>query len=172
MGNVNFGRQIFNRRKELRLSLRELSRLSGISTSSISRVENGLFSPTLDNAFRLATALGIDLADYSGTSHMGAPQVQPSVSCPFQDDSGNGNPVTYNEIAITILKVGIRRNLSKIAARSSYRQMIVLRGSAQIRTNGGFKASLQPGAMVDCEAIALHSFFAVAAEETELLWIR
>ncbi|WP_262032594.1 helix-turn-helix domain-containing protein [Microvirga sp. Mcv34] len=172
MRDVSFGQQIFNRRKELKLSLRELSRLSGIAASTISRVENGRFSPTLDNAVRLATALRIELADQRGTSNVEAPQVEPSVSRLPEDARADGNPVTYNEIAITVLKAGIRRNLSKIAARGSYRQMLVLRGSAQMRTNDGFRANLKPGAMVDCRAIALQTYFAVAAEEAELLWIR
>ncbi|NBJ13596.1 helix-turn-helix domain-containing protein [Microvirga arsenatis] len=172
MRDVNFGQQIFNRRKELKLSLRELSRLSGIAASTISRVENGRFSPTLDNAVRLAAALRIELADQRGNSNVEAPQIEPSASRLLEDARAGGSPVTYNEIAITILKAGIRRNLSKIAARGSYRQMLVVRGSAQMRANDGFRANLKPGAMVDCRAIALQTYFAVASEDAELLWIR
>jgi transcriptional regulator with XRE-family HTH domain len=155
----------------MKLSLREIARITGISASTISRIENGQFSPTLDNAIKLATALNIvfpcpdkpaDLVTCTAPrSNVPAPQpVGPST-----------NAVSYSRIEITIVKAGIRRNLSKIASRGSYEKAVLLRGTIQLRANNGFREKLTPGATINCEIIAKHTFFAIAAEEAELLWV-
>ena len=46
-----------------KISMRQLSRMSGISQSMISYVEHDKSSPTLDSLLRIANALDIDLAD-------------------------------------------------------------------------------------------------------------
>lgn len=44
-------------------SIEQLARLSGVSSSQISRIENGLTTPTVDVMCRLAKALGCRLSD-------------------------------------------------------------------------------------------------------------
>lgn len=44
-------------------SIEQLSMLSGVSVSQISRVENGLSNPTIDVVCRLAKALGCTISD-------------------------------------------------------------------------------------------------------------
>jgi hypothetical protein len=48
---------------------------------------------------------------------------------------------------------------------------ILLKGNLQLRTNDGFRENLKPGATINCKLIAKHTYFAVPAEEAELLWI-
>lgn len=170
MQDLDFARKIHQHRHMLKLSLREISRRSGIAASTISRIENGLYSPTLDNALKLATALGIELPQTDQAKCHGTTLV-PAETMSSDAPKATGQIVTYNKIRITTLKPGIRRNLSKIAARNSYRQMILLKGAIQVRTNHGFRENLRPGATLDCAQIVQHTYFAVAAEEAEALWI-
>ena len=171
MFDSNFARTIYQRRKEVGLSLREVSRITGIAFSTISRIERGRFSPTLDNAAKLASALQVPLpqaASKQDSSHDEATSAfEPQDSRP----PAIGCPVKYSSIAVTTLKPGIRRNLSKIAARGSFQQVILLRGNMQLRTNDGFRQNLTPGAKIDCTIIIKHTYFAVASEGAELLWI-
>lgn len=76
MSLIHLGEYLKRRRKELRLSRRDIARLSGISTPSIGRIEKGLhfvhrrFASKLAQAYKtqLATILGLvynDTADQS-----------------------------------------------------------------------------------------------------------
>jgi hypothetical protein len=79
--------------------------------------------------------------------------------------------VIYRKLGRTILRKGIRRDLSGIAARSGYDMAILLTGTFQLRTNEGFRENLKPGATISCKLIAKHTYFGIASEEAELLWI-
>jgi transcriptional regulator with XRE-family HTH domain len=170
VSELNFAQQLHQQRKAKKLSLREVSRLSGIATSTISRIENGLYSPTLDNAVKLAAAIGMKVPFPSQNAEAIALALSSE-----PDVKSSGNPpatvVEYRNIRITVLKPGIRRNLSKIAVRNGYVCMVLLRGLIQIRTNDGFRENLRPGATINCKSITQHTYFAVAAEEAEVLWI-
>jgi transcriptional regulator with XRE-family HTH domain len=155
----------------MRLSLRDIARLSGIAASTISRIENGERSPTLDYAVKLATVLNLEppvpdtLAESDYASAAPTPEVLGGA------ESLLGETVIYRKVGSTILHRGIRRNLSRIAARNGYEIAVLLRGTLQLRTNDGFKQNLRPGATINGKIIAKHTFFGIAAEEAELLWI-
>jgi transcriptional regulator with XRE-family HTH domain len=61
------GPLILRLRKEQNLLLSDLARLSGVSASTISRIENGKLSPTYGVMTRLSDALGIRWSDIVGT---------------------------------------------------------------------------------------------------------
>jgi len=50
-------------RRQAGLTLSELGKRSGISSSALSKIENGQMSPTYDTMQRLADGLGIDITD-------------------------------------------------------------------------------------------------------------
>lgn len=55
--------QMINRVKEIRikagLSQYQLARLSGLSQSTVSHIERGVFSPTIESAYKIAAVLGV-----------------------------------------------------------------------------------------------------------------
>lgn len=53
------GRSVRKRREELGLSLRDLAAQTGISASTLSRIENGIGKPDADNIARLADWLNV-----------------------------------------------------------------------------------------------------------------
>lgn len=57
-----FGRRVIALRQERNWTQEELAALSGISTRSVSNIENGVFSVTLDTAEKLARSFSIPLA--------------------------------------------------------------------------------------------------------------
>jgi transcriptional regulator with XRE-family HTH domain len=153
------------------LSLRDVARLSGITASTISRIENGRLSPALDNATKLAAVLNLEPpirnmhADLDHASATHTPRVQERAQ------ELPGEVVVYRKIGSTILHGGIRRNLSRIADRNGYEIAVLIRGALQLQTNDGFKKNLRLGATINCKIISKHTYFGVAAEEAELLWI-
>ena len=60
---VTIGSRIVTLRSRLRLSLRALAALSGVSSSMICEIENGTKSPTISVLSELAQALGVRLSD-------------------------------------------------------------------------------------------------------------
>jgi transcriptional regulator with XRE-family HTH domain len=61
--NLDFHEYLRNRRKELKLSIRDLSRITGISHTHISQLENRLRGiPTLDVLSKLALGLKVPKA--------------------------------------------------------------------------------------------------------------
>jgi len=56
-----FGRNVRRHRQKLKLTLRDLADRSGVAASTISKVENGLISPTYDKILQLSVGLGIDI---------------------------------------------------------------------------------------------------------------
>ncbi|WP_162820777.1 helix-turn-helix domain-containing protein [Microvirga calopogonii] len=168
MTEAVFARRIYHRRTEMRLSLREIARLTGISASTISRLENGRLSPTLDLAAKLAAALNLDLPDAPMLTRSDSDQL---AGRDEKTPAESLSVVVYRKIGHTVLRAGIRRDLSRIAARNAYEIAILLRGTLQLRTNDGFRENLKPGATINCKLIANRTYFAVPAEESELLWV-
>jgi transcriptional regulator with XRE-family HTH domain len=166
-----FSRQVYERRRELNISLREIAQRSGVSAATISRIENGRRSPTLDIAVKLAAALGLEAPSHSGfeETRRRAPPLDE-----VQELLSNEIPqmlISYRRLGTTILRGGVRRDVSRIAARNGYKMAVLLRGAFQLRTNDGFKDLLKPGATINCRLLSSRTYFAVAAEEAELLWI-
>jgi len=54
---------LWEKRMSKFLTLQELSELTGISISTLCRIENELVSPSLENLERIAIALGIRITD-------------------------------------------------------------------------------------------------------------
>lgn len=171
MSDVSFARLVNQQRRDMNISLRELARITGIAASTISRIENGRISPALDIAAKLVTALNLESAVAKSGSTLTHADEKPSVSSDERAYVYSEKIVVYRKLGSTILRKGIRRDLSRIAARNGYELAILLRGTCQLRTNDGFRENLKPGATINCKQIAKHTYFAIAAEEAELLWI-
>jgi transcriptional regulator with XRE-family HTH domain len=63
---TDLGRRVRAARVTLSLTLENASRLCGVSRSTLSKVENGLMSPTFDVLQKIVLGLQIDLADLFG----------------------------------------------------------------------------------------------------------
>lgn len=171
MSDVSFARLVNQQRRDMNLSLRELARITGIAASTISRIENGRISPVLDIAAKLATALNLEPPGVNPSSTRTNADEKQSVLGEELASVRSEKIVVYRKLGSTILQKGIRRDLSRIAARNGYEMAILIRGTCQLRTNDGFRENLKPGATINCKKIAKHTYFAIAAEEAELLWI-
>ncbi|NPC55344.1 helix-turn-helix domain-containing protein [Caenimonas soli] len=60
-------------RTAARLTLQELSAVSGVSQSALSKIENGQLSPTYEKILALAKGLGVDVAELFSDSTSGTP---------------------------------------------------------------------------------------------------
>jgi transcriptional regulator with XRE-family HTH domain len=64
--SVHFARLLREEREKRKISLQALSRKAGLARQTITFIETETQSPTLDTMFRIASALGLDLAKLIG----------------------------------------------------------------------------------------------------------
>ncbi|MFD2032237.1 helix-turn-helix domain-containing protein [Ancylobacter dichloromethanicus] len=57
------GKLLRDRRAHHGWTLADVSSMTGISTSTLSKIENGLLSPTFDKVLQLSRGLGVEIAD-------------------------------------------------------------------------------------------------------------
>jgi len=174
---ARLGERLRRRRFERGLSLRALADLSGVAPSTISRIENGLFTPTFTTAVQLGQALGLDFSEVPRDSAAAA-DAGPSPSTAGSDARPDGRGGLSLQAATSPVPVrrqrlrpGIRKDLRRIACRQPYRFLVVLDGEVQIRARDGSRLSLRPGLRLDCDLLRKDMFFAISANPAELLWI-
>ncbi len=61
VNTAELGRSVRRRREELGLSLREVASVTGVSASTLSRIENGTGKPDADNIARLTSWLNVPM---------------------------------------------------------------------------------------------------------------
>jgi transcriptional regulator with XRE-family HTH domain len=71
VNTVELGRAIRRKREEQGLSLRDVADETGVSASTLSRIENGTGKPDADNIARLTTWLNVPMERIMGTERAG-----------------------------------------------------------------------------------------------------
>jgi transcriptional regulator with XRE-family HTH domain len=75
---MNLGESIRKIRQDKGLSQGEMQKRTGILRSYLSRVENGHTVPSLATLQRLASAMGVALADFFAADGQGVPRTNPA----------------------------------------------------------------------------------------------
>jgi transcriptional regulator with XRE-family HTH domain len=78
------GRAIRRRRDELQLSLRDVADKTGVSASTLSRIENGTGKPDADNIARLTSWLDMPMERVLAGRHADSQAAQPVVYFPHE----------------------------------------------------------------------------------------
>jgi transcriptional regulator with XRE-family HTH domain len=82
VNTIELGRAIRRRREELNVSLRDVANDTGVSASTLSRIENGTGKPDADNIARLSQWLNMPMERVMNTKHEG--DVTPVVYFPHE----------------------------------------------------------------------------------------
>jgi transcriptional regulator with XRE-family HTH domain len=69
------GRLLRERRAHHGWTLAEVATMTGIAASTLSKIENGLLSPTYDKILQLARGLGVEIADLFSSGETASPPV-------------------------------------------------------------------------------------------------
>jgi transcriptional regulator with XRE-family HTH domain len=152
-----FAAQIRASRKIKNLSLRALSRASGVSYSAISRIESGRFTPTFDNAVRLAAALDFQLSGGDSEDLKGTLDPEPKL-------------VTEGEIRWQSIRSGRRKNLSKLSAHFEY--AIITNGTLVLQRQQVARLKVTAGSRLDCKALRKDTCWALAISDVDIIWIQ
>src|SRR6202047_2197040 len=82
VNTAELGRAIRRRREELSLSLRDVADVTGVSASTLSRIENGTGKPDADNIARLTSWLDVPMERILGGRHLESEESQAVVYYP------------------------------------------------------------------------------------------
>ncbi|MCR9135143.1 MAG: XRE family transcriptional regulator [Alphaproteobacteria bacterium] len=169
-------------RKADGLNLEELARRSGLSTSTLSKIENRQISPTFDTLVALASGLGVDVGTLVSPMHAVGSTGRRSIS-----RQGNGTthetPVySYTFLCTELTKKKFIPLLATIKAHSveafpalsaheGEEFFYVLSGKVTLHTELYEPTDLTAGDCIYFDSSLGHALIAADEEETRVLWI-
>lgn len=169
-------------RKADGLNLEELARRSGLSTSTLSKIENRQISPTFDTLVALASGLGVDVGTLVSPMHAVGGTGRRSIS-----RQGNGTthetPVysyTFlcteltNKKFIPLLATIKAHSVEAFPALSAHEGeefFYVLDGRVTLHTELYEPTDLMAGDCIYFDSALGHALIAAGEEETRVLWI-
>lgn len=165
--------QVGSRLRSLRqiraITLTELAEATGISTSTLSRLENGRLRPTLEQLLPLARTHGVTLDELVGAPPTGDPRVN------LRPSRHNGRtylPLTRRPGGVQAYKlvIGARRSPSRpqLQSHAGYEWLYVLDGRARLLL-GEQDLVLEPGEAAEFDTRAPHWIGGAEDRPVELL---
>jgi transcriptional regulator with XRE-family HTH domain len=150
-------------------TLADLAGQTGVSVSTLSRLESGLRRPTLDLLIRLAAAYGASLDDLVGAPQIADPRIHPKT---FYRDGKAIIPLTRHNpdvIAFKMLLPGHRAG-DPVPAKvhEGYDWIYVLSGRIRL-VIGGDETVLGPGEAAEFDTRKPHGFVSASMEPAEVI---
>jgi transcriptional regulator with XRE-family HTH domain len=156
-------------RKERETTLADLAAETGISVSTLSRLESGARRPTLELLLPLARAYGVTLDELVGAPPTGDPRIH------LQPVTRGGMimlPLTRRAGGIQayklIIPAGTKRRTPEPQAHEGYEWLYVLNGNGRL-TLGEHDLALKPGEAVEFDTRVPHWFGALDGNPVEFL---
>jgi transcriptional regulator with XRE-family HTH domain len=182
MDRIDLGKRVKQLRLDAFLTLRGLSSRSGVSTSTLSKIENDQLSPTYDTLLKLAAGLGVNLAGLLSDEKSPPPRGRRSLT-----NRGEGKVyVNENydyEVLCTELQAKLMQPIRARLRSSSPKQfgplithegeelVFVLSGEVELHTEFYEPLTLHPGDCVYYDSAMGHALLSVGANEAEVFWV-
>ena len=176
-----FGQNMSAKRKSLKMTLKSLSELAGLSVATLSRIENGLLSVTYDNMISIASGLGVDVIDLL-QSHSDPEKTRRSVVKKGQGDIYETEGYRYemlhtdllsramNPIRAT-LKAHTIKDFGSLKKHSGEEFFVVLRGEVELHAEHYAPVKLAPGDSAYFDSTMGHALLATNEEDAEIIWV-
>lgn len=172
----NVGARIRFRRKAKRMTLRELSEQTGLSTGYLSQIERGQHSPSVSTLQKVVSVLGLQMGDLFTTDLSEESRVKgfhagDAVSFGIGAKKLRITPTSFHsiEVFIAILEPGTATSEAPYVHGNSEEVVMVLRGQAVVHL-GGVAHILREQESIDFRSDVPHRVVATD-EEAEILWI-
>ncbi len=164
---------VSDRLRELRnksgKTLADLSDLTGISVSTLSRLESGLRRPTLDLLIRLASIYGASLDDLVGAPQIADPRIHPKT---FYRDGKAIIPLTKQNPDVIAFKILLPGHPSDAPVpqkvHTGYDWLYVLSGGVRLAI-GDEETILGPGEAAEFDTRLPHGFVSASTQPAEIL---
>ena len=164
---------VADRLRELRSksgrTLADLSGQTGVSVSTLSRLESGLRRPTLDLLIRLAAAYGASLDDVVGAPQIADPRIHPKT---FYRDGKAIIPLTKQNPDVIAFKMLLPGHPPDSAVptkvHGGYDWIYVLSGHVRLAI-GDDETLLSPGEAAEFDTRKPHGFVSASMEPAEII---
>lgn len=169
-------------RKADGLNLEELARRSGLSTSTLSKIENRQISPTFDTLVALASGLGVDVGTLVSPMHAVGGTGRRSISRQGKGTTHETPVYSYtflcteltNKKFIPLLATIKAHSVEEFPALSAHEGeefFYVLSGNVTLHTELYEPTDLTAGDCIYFDSALGHALIAAGEEETRVLWI-
>lgn len=180
------GARLRHLRKSKQMTLTDLGSLSGVSVSTISKIENGALSPTLDKVLRLAEGLELSIGQLIGDEQSTYDKRPPnSRMLPSRIDDGividtDNYEYKYlcaeltNKRMVPILariKSSTIHDFGRLEQHEGEEFLIVLKGTVEVRSEFYAPVTLQQGESVYLDSTMGHAYLSTGAQEAEVLCV-
>lgn len=156
-------------RREAGVTLAELALTTGISVSTLSRLESGRRRPTLELLLPLAQAHQVPLDELVGAPPVGDPRIDPQ---PFTRNGITFVPLTRHSGGLQafklILPVGLGTGRLDLQVHEGYEWLYVLSGRMRLML-ADHDLVLKPGEAAEFDTRAPHAFGNAGSKPVEIL---
>ncbi|HWM34799.1 MAG TPA: XRE family transcriptional regulator [Pseudolysinimonas sp.] len=150
-------------------TLAELSAQTGISVSTLSRLESGLRRPTLDLLIRLAAAYGASLDDVVGAPQIADPRIHPKT---FYREGRAIIPLTRQNPDVVAFKMLLPGHSPDAPVpqkvHEGYDWIYVLSGRIRL-VIGGVETLIEAGQAAEFDTRKPHGFVSASMEPAEVI---
>lgn len=179
---TDFGRHVRKLRTDRALTIRDLAARSGMASSTISKVENALMSPTYDNILRLAAGLDINVemlfneaatamhAGRRSVTRAGEGVVVRARNYRYEMLSTDISNKKFVPIVATLSSFQVE-NAANFLRHSGEEFIYVLSGTVRILTDIYSPLTLQPGDSCYFDSTMGHMLVSAGKEEAVILWV-
>ena len=179
---IDLGTRVRSLRQSRSLTLKELALRSGISTATLSKIENNLLSPTYENLVKLADGLAIDIEVlFSEGGEKGAvgrrsitPNGQGQVfdTRHYRYEMLNTDLIAKKMIPLkAVIKSRERRDFSGLISHAGEEILLVLRGEVELHTEFYAPFVLKAGDCAYFDSTMGHVCLLHGIEEAEVFWV-
>ena len=164
IGSMNLGRKLRELRQAKDWSLAELAKRSGVALSSLSRIETGKMTGTLDSHLRVARTLGIRLAELYASLDPAGPAVELKKEKDSDQFAGKGGVLALlassplqKKMLPALLRLPPKKSTEKQRGPAgSERFIYVLKGELEAIV-GDQQVKAGPGESIYLQASLLHT---------------
>jgi transcriptional regulator with XRE-family HTH domain len=179
---AQLGQRIRTLRSQLNWTLEQTSQATGLARSTLSKIENGLMSPTHDALIKLATGLRIDISELFGPQENISGVGRRSIC---RQGTGQHHTTPYYEHTLLCNDLTNKDMIpfkSRIVARSfddfeewsrhvGEEFVYVLTGEIELFTEFYESVRLGPGDSWYIDSRMGHRLISVSAQDAEVLWV-
>lgn len=169
-------------RQQAGLTLQELGRRSKLSSSALSKIENGQMSPTYDTIQRLADGLDIDVAELFLGQTGGRTGSRLTVTRQGMGVRQRTAQYTYEMLCadiarkqfvplLTTIQAHTMAEFPGLVTHAGEEFVFVLRGRVTVMTEHYAPLTLEPGDSCYFDSTMGHALLSAGAEEATVLWV-
>ncbi len=180
-GSALLGQHLLAIRKAQKLTLKQVGQASGLSISTLSRIENGLLSVTYDNMVSIAAALGVNVVDLlqnPGTLPSGRRSVTRRGAGDVYETDVYHYEMLHTDLSLrrmtpirARLKARTIAQFGPLKAHAGEEFFMVMKGSVELHCQHYAPVLLKDGDSAYFDSTMGHALLAGGAEDSEVLWV-